>query len=113
MNKENTRSCLFASILETILTRIMNLKTPKEIWDYLKEEYVGHEPIQSMQAPSLTREFELQRMKESKTIKEYSNKFLSIENKVRLLGTKFVDSSIIEKILVIVPERYEASIASL
>jgi hypothetical protein len=59
------------------------------------------------------REFELQRMKESETIKEYSDKLLSIANKVRLLGTNFADSRIVEKILVTVPERYEASLASL
>jgi len=59
------------------------------------------------------REFELQKMKESKTIKEYLDKLLSIANKIRLLGKDFIDSRIVEKILVIVPERYEASMASL
>ena len=43
------------------------------------------------------REFELQKMKESETIKEYSDKLLSIVNKVRLLGTGFADSRIVEK----------------
>jgi len=47
-------------------------------------------------------------MKESETIKEYFDKLLSIANKVRLFGT-----GIAEKILVTVPERYEASLASL
>jgi len=55
----------------------------------------------------------MQRMKESETIKEYSNKLLGIANKIKLLGKKFPDSRFVEKILVTVPERYEASIASL
>jgi len=55
----------------------------------------------------------MQRMKESETIKEYSNKLLGIVNKIKLLGKEFSDSRLIEKILVTVPERYEASIASL
>lgn len=55
----------------------------------------------------------MQRMKESKTIKEYSYKLLSIANKVRLLDIEFSDSRIVEKILVTVPERYEASITTL
>ncbi|XP_061343583.1 uncharacterized protein LOC133289617 [Gastrolobium bilobum] len=59
------------------------------------------------------REFELQRMKESDTIKEYSDKLLGIANKIKLLGSNFADSRIVEKILVTVPERYEAFIASL
>jgi len=91
----------------------MTLKTPKAIWDYLKEEYVGDERIRSMQVLNLMREFELQKMKESETIKEYFDKLLSIANKVRLFGTGIADSRIAEKILVTVPERYEASLASL
>ena len=66
-----------------------------------------------MQVLNLMREFELQRMKESKTIKEYPDRLLGIANKVRLLGTKFADSRSVEKILVTVPERYEASITTL
>jgi hypothetical protein len=66
-----------------------------------------------MQMLNLIREFELQRMKESKTIKEYSNKLLTIVNKVKLLGTTSTYSRIIEKILVTVPERYEESITTL
>jgi hypothetical protein len=34
-------------------------------------------------------------MKESETIKEYSNKLLDIVNKVRLLGTTFTDFRIV------------------
>jgi hypothetical protein len=33
----------------------MTLKTPKEIWDYLKEEYKGDERIRSMQVMNLLR----------------------------------------------------------
>ncbi|XP_040869639.1 uncharacterized protein [Glycine max] len=91
----------------------MTLKSPKSIWDYLKEEYAGDDRIRSMQVLDLRREFELQRMEESETIKEYSNKLLGIANKIKLLGSDFADSRIVDKILVTVPERYEASIASL
>ena len=52
-------------------------------------------------------------MKESDTIKEYSDKLLGIANKINLLGSDFADFRIVEKILVMVPERYEASITLL
>ena len=52
-------------------------------------------------------------MNESETIKEYSDKLLSIANRVRLLGTIFAYSRIVEKMLVTVPERYEAPINAL
>jgi hypothetical protein len=79
----------------------------------LKEEYAGDEKIRGMQSLNLIREFELQRMKDSETIKEYSDRLLGIANRVKLLGTSFLDSRIVEKILVTVPEKYEASITTL
>ncbi|KAK2394238.1 hypothetical protein QL285_056092 [Trifolium repens] len=113
IKRAKAKTCLFASVSQTVFVKIMTLKTPKEIWDYLKEEYKGDERIRSMQVMNLLREFELQRMKEDETIKAYADKLLGIANKVRLLGTQFSDSKIVEKILVTVPERYEASIAAL
>eukprot|EP00256_Glycine_max_P035812 XP_006582454.1 uncharacterized protein LOC100801200 [Glycine max] len=104
MKKAKARSCLFVGVSQMIFTRIMTLKTPKTIWDYLKEECAGDDRIRSMQVLNLRREFELQRMKESETIKEYSNKLLGIGNKIKLLGIDFADSRIEEKILVMVPE---------
>ncbi|KAH9756360.1 hypothetical protein KPL71_016050 [Citrus sinensis] len=90
----------------------MSLKSVKAIWDYLKSEYEGDERIKGMQILNLIREFELQRMKDSETIKDYSDRLLSIANKVRLIGSEFTDSRIVQKILVTVPERYEATITT-
>jgi len=70
----------------------MSLKSAKEIWDYLKKEYEGNERIKGMQVLNLIREFELQRMKDSETIQDYSDKLLNIANNVRLLGSKLSDS---------------------
>jgi hypothetical protein len=66
-----------------------------------------------MQVLNLIREFEMQRMKELETIKDYFDRLLDIVNKVRLLGTNFSDSRIVQKILVTVPEKFEATISSI
>jgi len=91
----------------------MAFKSADKIWHYMKEEYAGDERIRSMKVLNLMREFELQKMKKSKTMKEYSDKLLGIANKIRLLGYNFVDSRIVEKILITLPQRYETSITSL
>ncbi|XP_052201452.1 uncharacterized protein LOC127807530 [Diospyros lotus] len=91
----------------------MTLKTAKEIWDFLKKEYEGDERIKGMQKLNLIREFELQKMKESETVQEYSDKLLRIANKVRLLGGEFADSRIVQKLLVTVLERFETTISAL
>ncbi|KAL6349426.1 hypothetical protein AAG906_034083 [Vitis piasezkii] len=75
--KSKAKACLFAVVSPTIFTRVMSLKTAK--------------------AMSL--------ILESETIKDYSDKLLSIANKVRLLGSKLNDSRIVEKIFVMMPER--------
>ncbi|XP_016565573.2 uncharacterized protein LOC107863871 [Capsicum annuum] len=82
----------------------MSLKSAKAIWDYFKTEYAGNERIRGMQVLNLIRD-ELQRMKESESIKEHPDRLLSIANKVRLLETELTDSRIVEKLLVTVPER--------
>ena len=53
--------------------------------------------MKDMQIISLLRVFELQRMKESESVKEYTDRLLGIANRVRLLGSEFIDSRIVEK----------------
>ncbi|CAL5436624.1 unnamed protein product [Camellia sinensis] len=111
--KSKARATLFAAVSSTIFTRIMTLKTTKEIWDFLKQEYEGNARIKGMQVLNLIREFEMQKMKKLETIKEYSERLFGIVNKVRLLGTDFSNSRIVQKNLVIIPEKFEATISSL
>ncbi|KAG5240880.1 gag-pol polyprotein [Salix suchowensis] len=92
--KSKTKACLFATVSATIFTRVMSHKSAKSIWDYLKEEYTGDERIRGMQVLNLIRDFELQKMKESETIKMYSDRLLGIANKIKLLGSDFSDSRI-------------------
>jgi len=103
MKRSKAKACLFAVVSPMAFTRIMSLKSTKVIWDYLKAEYASDERICGMQVLNLIREFELQRMKESESVKKYSNRLLSIANKVRLLGSVLNDSRIVEKLLVTVP----------
>jgi len=52
-------------------------------------------------------------MKEIENIKDYTDKLLSIINKVRLLGNEFLDDQIVQKILGTMPEKYESMTSSL
>ncbi|KAG6531220.1 uncharacterized protein LOC122024699 [Zingiber officinale] len=110
--KSKAKACLFAAVSATIFSRIMSLQTAKEIWDYLKSEYEGDERIRGMQVLNLIRDFEMQKMKKTETIKEYADILLGIANRVRLLGSSLTDLRIVEKILVTLPERFEATITT-
>ena len=88
MRKSKAEACLYVAVSSTIFIRIMNLKSAKGIWDYLKKEYQRNERTKNMQVLNLMREFKMQKMKELKNIKDYIDKLLSMINKVRLLGKK-------------------------
>jgi len=66
-----------------------------------------------MQVLNLIREFEMLRMKEAETIKEYFDRLLAAVNKIRLLLEDLPDRRIVEKVLVSLPERFESKISSL
>ncbi|XP_030470413.1 uncharacterized protein LOC115688660 [Syzygium oleosum] len=91
----------------------MACESAKAIWDFLKAEYQGDERIRSMKGLNLITEFERLQMKESETIKEYYDKLISITNQARVLGIDLSDNRLVQKILVSLPERFEATIASL
>lgn len=111
--KARAKSCLFSAVAPAIFSRIMALESACSIWDYLESEYRGDDKIRGMKALNLIREFERDQMKESETIQEYSDRLVNLANQVRILGRNMEDSRIVEKILVSLPERFEATIASL
>nr|XP_017216792.1 PREDICTED: metal-nicotianamine transporter YSL1-like [Daucus carota subsp. sativus] len=78
----------------------MACESPKEAWSTLKEEFEGNAKTKLMQVLNLKREFEMQRMKGNKTIKEYVSKLMSIVNQIRLFGETFANERVVDKILV-------------
>ncbi|XP_070056733.1 uncharacterized protein [Nicotiana tomentosiformis] len=92
--KSKAKACLFSA--------------PKPSGIISKQNMKGDERIRGMQVLNLIKDFEMQRMKENETVKDYSERL-----RVRLLGSEFNDYRIVEKVLVTVPERFEATITTL
>ncbi|RVW46366.1 Copia protein [Vitis vinifera] len=67
---------------------IMQLESAAKIWEHLREEYQGNERVKNMHVMNLIREFEMVRMKESRTIKDYAEQLLTIANKLVEKGFK-------------------------
>ena len=111
--KAKAKACLFSTVSPLILTRIMQLKSAAKIWEHLREEYQGNERVRNMQVMNLIREFEMVRMKESQTIKDYAEQLLTIANKVKLLGKEFFYERVVQIFFVTLPEKYKATISSL
>ncbi|WRX23027.1 Reverse transcriptase [Theobroma cacao] len=90
----------------------MTCDNPNKAWDRLKDEFHGSERTIQMQALNLHREFEILRMKEDETIKEYSDKIMKLVNQLKLLGEDLTKRRIVNKVLVSLPEKFEAKISS-
>ncbi|WRX30250.1 hypothetical protein QQP08_022737 [Theobroma cacao] len=73
-------SCIHSSMTDSIFTRIIACESPKEAWDKLKEEFHGSDKTRQIQVLNLLREFEVLKMREDETIKDYFEKVLKIVN---------------------------------
>uniref|UniRef100_A0A2P2MWP9 Uncharacterized protein LOC102664977 n=1 Tax=Rhizophora mucronata TaxID=61149 RepID=A0A2P2MWP9_RHIMU len=79
-NQYKALTCIHSSVIETIFNRIMACDTAKEAWDRLKEDFGGSSKTKTMQLLNLRREFEFLRMKDTETVKDYSDKLLKVVN---------------------------------
>ncbi|KAA8546721.1 hypothetical protein F0562_003142 [Nyssa sinensis] len=83
----------------------MACETPKEIWEKPREEYEGRQRVKNVKLLTLKKEFEMHKMKERETVKEYAWKLMEIVNKIKLFGEPFPDSKIVEKMLISLPSK--------
>lgn len=106
-------SSLHSALNETTFIRIMACKTAKEVWEKLKLKFQGSEKTKQMKIFNLRKEFELLRMEETENVKEYIDKVMKVVNQARLLGEDFPERRVVEKVMVTLPERFEAKFSPL
>nr|KYP39290.1 Retrovirus-related Pol polyprotein from transposon TNT 1-94 [Cajanus cajan] len=113
LKKEKAVSCLHSALTDDVFTSIMHLETVKQIWEELNERHVGDERVRSIKLLTLKREFEMLKMKESESIKEYTSKLSHLVNQMRLYGEVVHDLKIVKKILISLPVKFEAKVAAI
>ncbi|XP_019465377.1 PREDICTED: coiled-coil domain-containing protein 186-like [Lupinus angustifolius] len=101
------------ALAETIFPRIMGATSAKEAWDTLKEEFHGSDKVRTIKLQTLRREFELLKMKESETIKDYYSKIKEIVNQMKAYGENILDKRIVEKILISIPQKYDSIVTTI
>ncbi|XP_031278535.1 uncharacterized protein LOC116136986 [Pistacia vera] len=106
-------SIIHQGVTDAIFTKIVACETTKKAWERLKEDPLGNERSRQMNVLNLRREFEVLKMKEAETIKEYVDRIMKVINQIKLMGETLSDQRIVEKILVSILERDEAKISSL
>ncbi|TXG72546.1 hypothetical protein EZV62_001125 [Acer yangbiense] len=113
MKRDKAVTCLHSALTDSVFTSIMHLETSKEIWDELKERYEGSERVRNVKMLTLKREFEMLKMKESESVKDYSSKLSELVNQMRLYGETTEDYKVVEKMLISLPEKFEAKVAAI
>ncbi|RVW14603.1 Retrovirus-related Pol polyprotein from transposon RE1 [Vitis vinifera] len=113
LKKDKAITCLHSGLANHIFTKIMNLETPKQVWDKLQGEFEGNERVKNVRLLTLKREFELMKMKDDESVKDYSGRLMDVVNQMRLLGEAFTDQKVVEKIMVSVPQKFEAKISAI
>lgn len=113
LKKDKAITCLHSALTDQIFTKIMDLETPKQVWEKLQGEYEGNSRVKAVKLLTLKREFELMKMKDTESIKDYSGRLMDVVNQVRLLGEAFTDQKVVEKIMVSVPQKFESKISAI
>ena len=109
--KPKALSCIHAALLDPIFARIIDCDMAKKAWDKLKEEFEGSTRVKDVKLITLKREFEMLKMKDSDSVKEYTTKVMTIVNQIRLAGEDFLNQRVVEKIMVSVLNRFESKIS--
>ncbi|KAF7810414.1 Retrovirus-related Pol polyprotein from transposon TNT 1-94 [Senna tora] len=106
-------SIIHSAISGTVFIRIMTCETATEAWEMLKKLYQGDERMRKMKAPTIKRDFATLEMNEKESIQQYSDRLMTLVNKIRLLGEDLPESKVVEKMFISLPEKFEAKFSSL
>ncbi|CAJ2666704.1 unnamed protein product [Trifolium pratense] len=91
----------------------MGATSAKDAWGTLKEEFQGSDKVRAIKLQTLRREFELIKMKESETVKDYYTKIKELVSQMRSYGDNILDKRIVEKILISIPRKYDAIVTTI
>nr|GEW80611.1 hypothetical protein [Tanacetum cinerariifolium] len=90
LKKDKALTCLHSGIADQIVTAIMDLETPKAVWDKLQETFEDDE-----------------------LVKDYSATMMDVVNQMRLHEEVVKDQKVVEKMMISVPPKFEAKISDI
>ena len=110
LKKDKTLTCILSGLTDDVFTSIMQLDSPKAIWDKIKETFEGNERVKAGKLLTLKREFELLKMKDDELVKNYSARLMKLVNQIKLHGETLLDQKVVEKVMISVPHKFESKI---
>ena len=98
---------------DVIFPRIMDATNVKDAWSTLQEEFQGSNKVCAIKLQSLRWDFELIKMKESETVKDYYSMIKEIVSQMKTCGKNNLGKKIVEKILISIPLRYDVIVTTI
>ena len=108
MKKDKVITYLHSAFADHVFTKIMDLETPKLVWDKLQGEFNESNRVKTVRILVLKKEFELMKMKDVESVKDYSGRLMDVMDKMGLLGKVIEDQKVVEKMMVSLPHKFEA-----
>ncbi|KAG6383222.1 hypothetical protein SASPL_157029 [Salvia splendens] len=107
------KNYLFQAIDRTILEQILEKGTSKQIWDSMKKKFEGNARVKRAALQALRRDFEILEMKVGETITNYFARVMIVANQMRSYGEQMSESTIVEKILRTLTEKFNYIVVSI
>ncbi|XP_017239790.2 uncharacterized protein LOC108212576 [Daucus carota subsp. sativus] len=99
-------AAIYQGIPEEFMLTLVGKKTAKVAWEAIKTMCMGVERVQEARVQTLKGEFESLMMKDSEKIEDFCLKLSGIMTNIRVLGKSMEESSVVRKILRVVPDKF-------
>ncbi|CAO2176986.1 unnamed protein product [Urochloa humidicola] len=106
-------AAIVQAVPEAVVLAISEEETAEKAWKALKEMHVGEERVKKARVQTLKRELAGMYMGDSEKINDFALKVTTIVNEIRSLGTKVEETTIIEKLLHSVPDKFRPLISTI
>jgi hypothetical protein len=106
-------AAIVQAIQEAVVMSISEHETPKEMWDALKEMNMGEQRVKKVRVRTLKRVLDGIYMGDSEKINNFALKVTTIVNEIRSLGTKVEETTVVEKLLYSVANKFQPLISTI
>ena len=106
-------NALLSALSPQEYTRVMNLKSAKDIWDKLKSFHEGDLKVKEAKLQVHRSEYEALRMSSTENFQCYMDRVFKVVNAIRSLGEDLPEVIVVKKILRSLPPMYNPKVSVL
>ncbi|XP_020271959.1 uncharacterized protein LOC109847124 [Asparagus officinalis] len=106
-------AAIYEAIPEKSLLLIAEKETAEKAWQTLKTMYEGADHVKAAKLQTLRSEFEILRMNEMEAVDDFAEKLTAIVSKIASLGDKLDESTVVKKLLRVVPNKFLTTVTSI